>query len=245
MGRRARSLKYYDGSEWVMNSGKVLIVMEYLGKRMFLVKFKDEDETFITSSDSIRLGSVIKKHVLYGVGINDAGYPVQTKAEGVVCKYYLRWRNMLSRCYSKRKGSCYNNVTVCEDWLLFSNFKVWMKSQEKLLGSLEGYQLDKDLLFKGNKEYSPENCIFLLTVLNNFIADGNKDSVGTCLVDGKYQAKCFNPFTKQSEYLGVFDNKTLAHEAWRNRKSLLAVELLNYLGIKDKKIRNAIIGRYK
>ena len=54
------------------------------------------------------------KKLVYGVGVNDLGYRTQvygwvTKEGGervwelvFVCKFYLAWKNMLMRCYSKK-----------------------------------------------------------------------------------------------------------------------------------------------
>lgn len=74
-----------------------------------------------------------------GVGINDADYAVvrfsEPDAQGkrkqtFRCPYYFRWHGMLTRCFNKGKSNYkqYEKTTVCEDWLIFSNFKKWMES---------------------------------------------------------------------------------------------------------------------
>ena len=109
--------------------------------------------------------------LVYGVGINDADYDVAineyyTNDEGVkgerriwTCPYYSRWMNMLTRCYSDKfqEGNpTYKGCYVAEEWKTFSNFKEWMVTQE-----WEGLELDKDILFVGNREYGPEKCVFV------------------------------------------------------------------------------------
>lgn len=89
-------------------------------------------------------------------------------------KVYQKWNSMLQRCYSDKvhkTHSSYIGCTVCERWLLFSNFVSDFKlikgyDEEKFLnGKLE---LDKDIKFNGkNKEYSLENCMLVSRIENN------------------------------------------------------------------------------
>lgn len=103
--------------------------------------------------------------LVYGVGINDAGYPVKGKLG--VCKYYEVWKGMLQRCYSERARKnrpSYNSCEVVESWLTFSNFRIWMEKQD-----WKDKHLDKDLIEKGNKIYAPDKCIFISPRLNMFV----------------------------------------------------------------------------
>ncbi len=105
---------------------------------------------------------MLKGTLIYGVGINDADYPVNvTTGEGKKrqiqwrCPYYQKWVNMLDRCYGKTHRPSYRDTEVCKDWHRFSNFLNWMQSQDWL-----GKELDKDLCVTGNL-YSPDTCVFL------------------------------------------------------------------------------------
>ena len=60
----------------------------------------------------------------------------------------------------------YKGCSVSEEWLRFSNFKRWMEKQD-----WDGKQLDKDILFEGNKVYSAETCVFVTSVVNSFTSD--------------------------------------------------------------------------
>lgn len=176
--------------------------------------------------------------LVYGVGVNDAEYTAQ-KFETIgyvdgkqkqrqvwVCPFYQTWKNMLERCFSeelKAKHPTYKDVTCCEEWLLFSDFKRWMEQQD-----WEGRQLDKDILVLDNKVYSPETCAFVSSVTNSFVtasdASRGEYPLGVCWDKraGKFQASCRNPFTKKGEHLGRFNCPNEAHEAWRKRKHELA-----------------------
>lgn len=107
-----------------------------------------------------RLGS---KKKVYGVGINDYSGLIREKRKFLPS--YKYWASMIMRCYSQsmhRKRPRYKDCTVCEDWLYFSNFKKWFDENY-----IEGNQLDKDILVKGNKVYSPETCCFVPSKINN------------------------------------------------------------------------------
>lgn len=105
------------------------------------------------------------------IAVNDADYDVTRtaivngkKKTVWACHIYQKWMGMLERALSKATKSAnptYENVAVCEEWLKFSNFKVWMEQQV-----WEGLNLDKDMLIPGNKIYSPEACCFIDTSLN-------------------------------------------------------------------------------
>lgn len=167
--------------------------------------------------------------LVYGVGINDAEYPVQwTDAAGKrqSCKYWRTWESMLQRCYSEKlhkKYPTYLGCSVFSGWHVFSAFKEWMESQD-----WQGMVLDKDLLCKGNKVYSPDTCVFICKELNNFVMDsglsrsGEKVGASFNKAIGKFHASCRNPFTGKREHLGFYDSQDEAHKAWRERKHEIA-----------------------
>lgn len=121
-----------------------------------------------------------KNKLVYGVGVND--YEGRVKINGKMIKSYNTWKNMLERCYDDKllkKYPTYTDCTVCEEWLYFSNFKKWFDEHYRWDLDEKGLRpcLDKDLLVKGNKIYSPDTCIFLPNSVNSFLA--NKQSRNT------------------------------------------------------------------
>ena len=180
-------------------------------------------QRFHTMTDAIKV-----KKLVFGVGVNDLSRPVRTKLNGkeVKCPFYNRWTAMLQRCYCPKfhlERPTYVGCSVTEEWLLFSNFEGWMKTQD-----WEGKELDKDLLKAGNKLYSPDFCVFIPRELNAFTTDRGASRgeypLGVHLHKGKgrFMAYCKNPFTKRQEHLGLFDTPDEAHLAWRKRKHELA-----------------------
>ncbi len=196
--------------------------------------------------------------LVYGVGINDAGYVInKTEIAGCVdgkrkrrtswgCPFYRVWTDMLRRGYSdkyKATHPTYRGVTVCKEWHTFSVFKAWMETQD-----FEGKQLDKDLLIRGNKVYSPEACVFVSRQVNNFLIDrGNARGaykVGVCWHNrvGKYKAQCCNPITKKGENLGLFTTEQEAHDVWLTKKLEHAHNLATLQT--DERVAKALVGRY-
>jgi hypothetical protein len=81
------------------------------------------------------------------------------------CPFYGTWKHMVQRCHSRnyqKKNPAYKGVTICEEWKSFWAFKEWMQKKD-----WEGKQLDKDILIPGNKEYSPDACLFVKRHINS------------------------------------------------------------------------------
>jgi len=177
----------------------------------------------------------MKKRLLYGMGINDADYKlsygevINNKRKMLWrCPFYVSWTAMLRRCYSQRfheKNPTYSGCSVCDEWLTFSKFKLWMETQD-----WQDKQLDKDILTQGNKIYSPQTCVFVSGQLNLFMLSNDKTRgkypIGACwrMDIKKFAAHGKNPFTKKLEYLGSFTDQYEAHEAWRKRKHEIAIQ---------------------
>ena len=130
---------------------------------------------------------------------------------------------MLSRCYGKRSQTNRKSPSVCEEWLIFSNFKSWMEQQD-----WEGKHLDKDFLVYQNKIYSPETCCFVTNRINSFLLKGrgNKgvNPIGVWPAGNSFHARISGGVGKNS-YLGSFNTTEEAHQAWQKAKIKQAQDL--------------------
>ena len=187
------------------------------------------------------------RKLLHGVGANDADYATQPRVNGVpLCDpAYQSWVNMLKRAYDPKchaRYPAYVGVTVCEEWHSFSAFREWWLANYR-----EGWQLDKDMLSVGNREYGPSACIYVPRWLNSFTTDSGalrgELPIGVCLNKqaGKYQARCGNPITEKQHYLGLFNAPEAAHEAWLKRKLELAAQLKHDMDAIDKRIYQNVV----
>lgn len=196
---------------------------------------------------------------VFGVGVNDSTYSTQ-KFENIegkyklvwICKYYRKWKDMLKRCYYQKDFETYRDCYVCKEWLLFSNFKDWCVSfEDKYSVDIVNLHLDKDLLSKGNREYSPDKCTFLHPKVNTFILDSAKIRgelpIGVNLNKNKtkYEAYCRNPFVpKKQHYLGVYPTPEMAHQVWKNKKLAFVHDFINNGYIFCDDVKTALIERY-
>jgi hypothetical protein len=86
--------------------------------------------------------------------------------------------------------------------------------------------------------YSPETCCFLPVEINSFLVkcnSPNKYSTGTNwhIGQGKWTSKIQEPFTKKRVWLGTFESKESAHEAWRSKKEEYAIQLSKEFDLLD------------
>lgn len=164
-----------------------------------------------------------KRSLVYGVGLNDSWYKTSYHDNGLKrkCEIYTTWSDMLRRCYSDKflaKWPNYNGATVCNDWLIFSKFYKWTKSQ-----NWKGMALDKDIIKPNNKHYSPENCAYVTQRENNaLLHQPSKSSklprgVTWDKVNKKYKAKIF--IDGKERFLGRFDDVANAEKSYLLEKA--------------------------
>jgi hypothetical protein len=160
--------------------------------------------------------------LVLGVGINDADYITNIIINGkmIMCPYYIKWVNILVRCYSTplhKKYPTYKGCTICDKWLTFSNFRVWMVEQ-----NWQGLELDKDIKIKGNKVYSPDACLFVPRALNGLLNNSAKSRgrhpVGVCFYrrSGKFQANI--SYNGKRTHLGRFSTPSEASERYQQAR---------------------------
>lgn len=147
--------------------------------------------------------SLFMRKANFAVGLNDASYNINSVVNGVktTCPYFTVWNGMLMRCYSTdfhTKHPTYSNCEVEPSWLVFSNFRRWMETQD-----WKDKALDKDILVKGNKVYSATTCVFIPLALNNlFLLNAKKR--------GKYKlGVTWDSFSKSFKTQIAIDGKNL------------------------------------
>lgn len=202
----------------------------------------------------------IKVGGVCGVATNDADYVTnikETLPNGKQkalwkCPAYRSWVSMIERGYSqkyKENMPTYQNVAVCEEWLAFSNFRDWWVEN-----NVRGWQLDKDLLIKGNMIYSPRACVYVPTYLNGLLTDSAATRgdypLGVYRVNElkPYRSKCW--VGGKNKHLGLFQTPQGAHQTWQLFKIEAIKDGITYyteesttLGVFDQRIVTALEGR--
>lgn len=104
------------------------------------------------------------KHKLTcGVGYTGIG-KYKPLISGKQTKAYKTWLSILFRCYNekfRKKHPSYIDCKMSKDWHDFQIFAEWFNNNY-----IEGFELDKDILVKGNKIYSSETCCFVPAEIN-------------------------------------------------------------------------------
>lgn len=133
----------------------------------------------------------------------------------------VKWRSAINRCYNPdfhHKFPTYKDCYICDEWRYLSNFISWARNPES--GYMDGYELDKDLLIKGNKVYSPDTCCFLPRQINIIFStkpDKNGLPIGVAF-DARHK-KYYSQFRGgEQTWLGYFDTVEEAFQAYKTAK---------------------------
>lgn len=157
------------------------------------------------------------KALTHGVGYLGVGEH-KAKVAGKMTKKYNTWHNMLRRCYSEKYHSLkptYKDCLVDERWYNFQTFAKWYEENY-----VEGYTLDKDILIKGNKVYSPETCCFVPIEINTLFVKGGKIRglypIGVRVIGDKFQSRL--SISGKHTHLGTFSTPEEAFESYKVAK---------------------------
>lgn len=165
----------------------------------------------------------------YDKSIQGAGYLgegiYKPCIENVPTKQYVTWRGMIRRCYDSKmhlKYPTYIDCTVCEEWLNFQNFAKWYdKNYYQISDKI--MCLDKDILHKNNKIYSPESCMLVSQRINSLFCKCNatrgKYPIGVSFdkLKNKFKSECRNIDDSRIN-LGFYDNINKAFNVYKDYK---------------------------
>ena len=130
----------------------------------------------------------------------------------------------------KRKTPTYEGCEVSDNFKSYEYFYEWCHKQIGF--DNEGWQLDKDLLIKGNKVYSEDSCVFVPKDINLLLtkrtASRGKHPIG---VSWYSKSKTFiaqvNKNKGKPENLGYFKTEIEAFKAYKIAKESFIKELAN------------------
>ncbi len=171
MVNKNKMISKYVGLKNKNSSGHTMEIIKYESSKSVTVLF--EDGTIVNASvGNFKNGQVKNPNLpsVFGVGIVGNKYEIRDK-DGNISKEYLIWRRMIERCYSTNlrnsKNKTYSDCQVCTEWLYFPNFFEWLHSQNNFSKWFYGnYMIDKDIIEKGNKIYSPDKCCLVPYYIN-------------------------------------------------------------------------------
>ena len=209
-------------------------IVKYNNKTNVVIQFLKTDYETTVRLTNIRNGYVKDPYSasVYDVGISGTKYP--PTINGVKTKEYGLWQNMLERCYSdalKKQRPTYEGCEVSDNFKSYEYFYEWCHKQIGfgVEGNGNPFQLDKDLLIKGNKVYSEYSCVFIPTEINSLLV--KREALrGTHLI-GVSWSKTNKAFMAQvnknkgkSEHLGFFNTEIEAFNAYKVAKESFVKE---------------------
>ena len=221
----------------VSNEGCVMKIAEYNSVLDIVVEFQDEHKYRLhTNYQAFKKGKCKNPFFasVYGhgyLGIDKKGNVSKTRefkdGKYVITWEYTKWTKMLQRCFDskyKERQPTYKDVTCCERWLCFANFleDLEVLKQEYSWNVDEKLNLDKDILNKGNKIYSLENCILVPNWINMLFVkrDAKRGNypigVNYNKRTKKYQARC--SINKKLKRLGCYNTTEEAFNAYKIAK---------------------------
>lgn len=187
------------------------VVVEILDSKNVMIIFVDTGFLTWATKDNIVNGRVKDKlkPTVYGVGfIGDGKYTAKERS-------YSIWHSMIARCYGGN-DKAYFDCTVCDEWHDYQNFARWFEHHAKS----KDLQIDKDIKVKGNRIYSPENCL-MVTKSENIKAkvyrDENNKNGYAGIVQSKYKDKIYYgarvTVNGKRKRIGSFSTAKEAHDA--------------------------------
>ena len=225
------------GETNISNEGCIMKIAEYDNANNIIVEFEDEHKYRLhTSYQAFKKGKCKNPFFAsvfgYGyLGTDKNGNVPKTRefkdGKTVNTWEYYKWKSMLQRCFDnkyKEKYPTYKDITCCDRWLCFANFleDLEILKQEYNWNEGEKLNLDKDILNKGNKMYSLENCVLVPQWINKLFTkcDASRGDcpVGVCYHkrDKKYEARCH--INGKLKSLGYYNTVEEAFNAYKQAK---------------------------
>ena len=213
-------------------------IVSYSDSKNVMIVFINTGFLTSTRSDCIRDGRVRDRLTSSVFGVGVIGNNRDIKVGGVATKEYKLWYTMLQRCYDEHSEGLletYKDCTASENFIHYEYFYDWCNNQVGFnIFDEHGkpFELDKDLLSKGNKLYSEHTCVFLPREINVAFTKSNK-------ARGKYPIGVYWNNSKRvfiaqinkgggnQKHLGQFETETEAFKAYKQAKENYLKELAN------------------
>ena len=158
-------------------------------------------------------------------------------------EFHTQWRRMMDRCYNLNHSTYQNygaiGAFVCAEWHDYPTYRDWVMTQDH-----NGKELDKDILIRGNLEYSPVTCKFVDKAVNRLLtaraARRGELPLGVSRVSRSSRYRSQLNKDGQKVHLGTCDTPIAAHKLWQDAKARHIEEVAVQ---NDSAIREALLDR--
>jgi hypothetical protein len=182
--------------------------------------------------------------LVFGIGYSTEGPFVKT-INRRRSNLFRKWEGMFSRCYSKVKQSSHPAYIGCTVDPRFHDYQQFCAWAVKQVGHENAsWELDKDILKKGNRIYGPDTCAFVPPEINTLFRNRKSDRgdfpIGIHAQDGRYAAMV--RFKGNREWVGRYETPELAFLAYKLRKEEIIKTLASeYKGLVSNSVYEAMM----
>ena len=248
------------GLEFTNKHGHRCFIIDYKDAHNVMVMFYDTMSISTMEYGNLKKGSFLDRYKpsLYGVGY--LGKSSRTEQNKMA---YRAWNHILSRCYNpevQKKQPYYYDCSVDPRWHCFAVFEEWFIQQEQRhfkedYGVGRRWSIDKDILVRGNKIYSPETCCFVPNEVNAAVTKPKRRTTHIDLPEGVgiikpkttgskigYTARAHSGTTDKERYLGYYNTPEKAFKVYKRAKENHIKSLAEkWKGKIDDKVYEALI----
>ena len=207
------------GEQHINNQGYRFEITEYRGCMNCDIMFENG---YLVNN--VEYSQILRKEIRnpyhktkYNVGfLGEGRYNSKTHVRA-----YDKWSNMFMRSYDTKyieKFPTYKGCTVDKNWHNFQVFAQWF--EENLKSHMKDWDLDKDILVKGNKIYSPETCCLIPTRINKLFTSRKNNRgalpVGVSKIGNKFKANLSKNGYRL--HLGTYNTPKEAFLAYKTAK---------------------------
>lgn len=219
------------GKVFTSNKYGYFEVVEYKDYDNVVVRFLDTGYVTTTQLYHVKDGAIKDRlqPSVYGVGVLGDSVGM---VNGEELREYRLWRGLLCRCYNektKKKIPSYDSCSVSTNFKYFPYFQNWCYNQVGFNNA--GFELDKDILIKGNKVYSEDTCVFVPKEVNLLLCNAkrNRGSLPIGVRLNRHKSRYLAYMTKDGKYVGLgsFGTPEEAFYAYKQVKEDYIKEVAN------------------
>lgn len=219
----------------INNHGSKAKIIKYNNVHDIVIKF-DNGYIYNTSYSNFKKGNIKSPYckTVYNIGYLGEG-KYTPRVNNKKTKSYECWCDMLKRCGDenyKKVHTTYKDVACCEEWLNFQVFAEWYEENYYEVSN-QRMNLDKDILYKHNKVYSPTTCIFVPQSINKIFtkSDAIRGDYPIGVTYNKHAGKFASQYKRYENnnsttiFLGYFNTIDEAHEVYKIKKEKYIKEI--------------------
>lgn len=214
-------IKDRTGEVYTFSDGRTMTIINTINNKNIDVLFNDGTIVKRCYYSAFLDGEIKNNNnpIIYNKGY--VGYGCyKTRINGKQPLSYVTWKNLLNRCYRPNrqiKQKSYLDCIVHPDWHNFQVFSKWFEENY-----VDGFEIDKDILFKGNKVYGPETCCFVPQELNilftNRKSKRGKYAIGVTFYKKMNKYMSYVSIDGVLKHLGYFFSEIDAFNAYKETK---------------------------